>query len=43
MQAIEDDLTTLHGRLQGGTTGVSHERTIGQLEQQVQETTPIMA
>ena len=37
MQAIEDDLTTLHSRVQGGTIGTSHERTISQLEQQVQE------
>ena len=37
MQAIEDDLTTLHSRVQGGTIGTSHERAISNLELQVQE------
>ena len=37
MQAIEDDLTTLQNRLQGGTVGSGQEKTIAQLEQQVQD------
>ena len=36
-EAIEDDLTTLQKRLQSGTGSSSHDRTIAQIEQQVQE------